>query len=611
VNGGSGPTVSLTGANLETVVSTTVDVNLSFGANTLRFFNNSAIAPDLDRIVLTAGSATPTATPTSTPTATATPTPSPTRTPTSTPTATSTPTVTPTPTSTPTPTVTPTPRPTGTPTGNLALNKPADGSAPCNANEGPEKAFNGSVSGGGTDKWCSQANAKFLQVDLGGTFTLTWFVVRHAGAGGEGASLNTRHFDIETSVDGVTFTRVMEVRNNTAGVSTVGITPRAARYVRLNVLMAEQTTDNAARIYEFEVYGGTGGPAPTPPTPTPTPTPTPGPICGTVNGRQYLRVYQSPLSNWCVESNLWAAHSAEVQRFFPYGDSVVTTLGQLFAFTPRGLPFTFQASEPTGFASTGSDFGLGVTVTGDAFYNNFRDPVSGTLISGFWGYLLTLHEAVNVWTGEMSGGGWPTDWWADHRSPFPNSMDYHVMKHIGDQQNDANLQAAALAQHRRFTVPGQGEFDTEVVMFDTFFDRYGGFPAYARVFDIIQKDGLRWPSVAPNPSPLLSEYVMAYLSIGFGSRVNLTSEFVAAGVGTKDTQIPPYTVSADVVTAIADAHCSIVAATGSTTAALAALRRGDYVNARVPSTCSTRCPSTTTCACDTVTNTCVAPWAGR
>jgi hypothetical protein len=71
---------------------------------------------------------------------------------------------------------------------NVALNKPATGSAPCNANEGPAKAFNGSVSGGNSDKWCSQASAKFLQVDLGQNFNITSFVVRHASAGGESAS---------------------------------------------------------------------------------------------------------------------------------------------------------------------------------------------------------------------------------------------------------------------------------------------------------------------------------------------------------------------------------------------------------------------------------------
>jgi hypothetical protein len=146
-------------------------------------------------------------------------------------------------------------------------------------------------------------------------------------------------------------------------------------------------------------------------------------------------------------------------------------------------------------------------------------------------------------------------------------------------------------------------------MFDNFFDRFGGFPAYARVFDFVQKDGLSWPQVAPNPSPLLTEYVIAYLSVGFATRQDLTPTFVNAGVGTKDTQIPSYFVDAAAVGDIADAHCSIAAATVSTTAARAALARGDYRNAKVPAACGAKCPST--CACDSVLNQCVAPWRGR
>ncbi|HCT78075.1 MAG TPA: hypothetical protein DGT23_16160, partial [Micromonosporaceae bacterium] len=38
---------------------------------------------------------------------------------------------------------------------NVALNKPAIGSAPCGTNEGPAKAVNGSWTGGNTDKFCS------------------------------------------------------------------------------------------------------------------------------------------------------------------------------------------------------------------------------------------------------------------------------------------------------------------------------------------------------------------------------------------------------------------------------------------------------------------------
>src|SRR5262249_50227896 len=52
-------------------------------------------------------------------------------------------------------------------TQNFALGHPATGSKPCSPEQGPEKAFNGSVTGGKTDRWCADRWPFFLQVDLG------------------------------------------------------------------------------------------------------------------------------------------------------------------------------------------------------------------------------------------------------------------------------------------------------------------------------------------------------------------------------------------------------------------------------------------------------------
>ncbi|OLE29782.1 MAG: hypothetical protein AUG44_02940 [Actinobacteria bacterium 13_1_20CM_3_71_11] len=145
------------------------------------------------------------------------------------------------------------------PSDNLALNKPATGSTPCASTETPDKAVNGSVSGGNSDKWCSGASPLFLQVDLGAVTPLSSIVLRHAGAGGESASFDTRDFDLQVSGDGTNFTTVAQVRGNTADVTTNAIST-SGRFVRLNVLTPTQTTDNHARIYELEVYGGTTPP---------------------------------------------------------------------------------------------------------------------------------------------------------------------------------------------------------------------------------------------------------------------------------------------------------------------------------------------------------------
>ena len=146
---------------------------------------------------------------------------------------------------------------------NLALGRPATGSTPCVASEGPAKAVNGSVSGGLADKWCTKAGSRILTVDLGASKTVSTFTVKHAGAGGESTALNTRAFRIRTSTNGSSWSTVTTVSGNTASVTTRTITPRSARYVRLEVTDSEQgSASGAARIYEFEVYGSATAPAP-------------------------------------------------------------------------------------------------------------------------------------------------------------------------------------------------------------------------------------------------------------------------------------------------------------------------------------------------------------
>jgi hypothetical protein len=91
---------------------------------------------------------------------------------------------------------------------NLALNRPTTGSLPCKPDQGPEKAVNGSVSGGVADRWCTSDYPLFLQVDLGSPRPVTRFVVKHASAGGEKEDSDTREFNIQLSSEGKTFRTV-------------------------------------------------------------------------------------------------------------------------------------------------------------------------------------------------------------------------------------------------------------------------------------------------------------------------------------------------------------------------------------------------------------------
>jgi hypothetical protein len=92
---------------------------------------------------------------------------------------------------------------------NLALNRPATSSKPCSAGEGPEKAVNGSVSGGIKDRWCSGGWSPFLQVDLGKVVPIRQIVIKHASAGGEKPEFDTGMFSVLASKDNKIFTTIV------------------------------------------------------------------------------------------------------------------------------------------------------------------------------------------------------------------------------------------------------------------------------------------------------------------------------------------------------------------------------------------------------------------
>jgi hypothetical protein len=333
---------------------------------------------------------------------------------------------------------------------------------------------------------------------------------------------------------------------------------------------------------------------------------------------QFLQVHSNscvPIKV-CVSAPFWngdANARAAIPLFFDYIDGLVPELKTVFGgFAPATTkPFLVEIKSPFGGAATGVDTSLGSdvgdTITGDAYANTAHN------VKGFFGFLLTLHEFINVWTGAFSPG-WPTDWWADHRSPFPNAMDEEIMRDIGTKTNNPTLLAAADAQRAVFR-PGGDQPDAEVPMFTGFFDRFGGFNAYNRMMHLVQADGLQWDTVATpnggaNPSPVRTEYVIAYAQMGFQTTTDLTkSDFIAAGVSKDDMHGDPgYTITTADIEAVANAHCSIASAKNagrSVTTQLNNLRNGNFRAALVPNAaCGATCPSE--CGCNN--NQCSALW---
>ncbi|MCC8246356.1 family 43 glycosylhydrolase [Saccharothrix luteola] len=138
---------------------------------------------------------------------------------------------------------------------NLARGRPATGSTPCAPDEGPEKAVNGTVTGGNSDKFCSSVPGAWLGVDLGATRSLSRFEVAHAQAGGEDAGLNTKAFGVSVSDDGTTWRKAVDVTNNGGATTVHPVSGVSGRYVRLDVGVPTGNGEIATRIYELRVFG--------------------------------------------------------------------------------------------------------------------------------------------------------------------------------------------------------------------------------------------------------------------------------------------------------------------------------------------------------------------
>jgi predicted alpha-1,6-mannanase (GH76 family) len=138
---------------------------------------------------------------------------------------------------------------------NLALGATASGPTPCTAASPAKYAVDGYSRGG--SKWCAGgAGDQAFNVDLGALQKIIGFRIRHAGAGGEDPTWNTRDFELATSVDGATWTPAASVTDNTADITTHPIAAILARHVRLHITKAQTDPEFlATRIYELEILG--------------------------------------------------------------------------------------------------------------------------------------------------------------------------------------------------------------------------------------------------------------------------------------------------------------------------------------------------------------------
>lgn len=134
----------------------------------------------------------------------------------------------------------------------LSQEAPVEASSYVNEQEAPRFAVDGKLD----TKWCATGAAPHeLTIDLLGIRTVCAVDISHAEAGGEGKDMNSKDYTIMVSSDGADYTEVVHITKNTSKITHDTFAPVDARYVRLIVNKPAQGSDNAARIYEVQVYG--------------------------------------------------------------------------------------------------------------------------------------------------------------------------------------------------------------------------------------------------------------------------------------------------------------------------------------------------------------------
>ncbi|MCG5461512.1 ThuA domain-containing protein [Micromonospora sp. MED01] len=143
----------------------------------------------------------------------------------------------------------PDPDPDPEPGANLARGKPARASS----FEGAFTAANAFDGVAGTRWGSAFGDPQWIDVDLGATYAINRVKLTWEAAYGSG-------YQIQTSPDGVNFTTVRTVTGGDGGVDDLTGLSGSGRYVRL--LGTTRGTAWGYSLFEFEVYGGSGGTGP-------------------------------------------------------------------------------------------------------------------------------------------------------------------------------------------------------------------------------------------------------------------------------------------------------------------------------------------------------------
>jgi hypothetical protein len=148
-------------------------------------------------------------------------------------------------------------------------------------------------------------------------------------------------------------------------------------------------------------------------------------------------------------------------------------------------------------------------------YGCFKDASSMSWLQG-----VLCGEMCNNCTGLVTAG-WPRNWWADDVWYFPGFVAIDVMKEIIDT-------ATAVAWMTSERYPTYPVFNIYMALLKEF-----GWPVFQNLMHMITADKMVLGNVGANPSKILTDYTIAYISIAAGR--NMANDWKNAKITDADS----------------------------------------------------------------------------
>ncbi len=214
-----------------------------------------------------------------------------------------------------------------------------------------------------------------------------------------------------------------------------------------------------------------------------------------------VKIYEGKHWVWFAREDQFEKYKGEIEEFYAYADRAFEYLSRAWGLKPPLEKYFLLVWPLTGGGFATGDIGEIRSVRGEVSpgigvsYDAFVNGVNG--IKGYWGYVLITHEMVNLFTGQLVSGGWPVDWWANHRSPFPLMTAVEI--------EYALIPEVAIHHSKQLS-------DPLCQMFWQLKDEFGWY-LFRRAFKMAKEDGIDWEHIGENPSKLRTNYVCAYLQM--------------------------------------------------------------------------------------------------